>query len=75
MAWQCSNCTGIKRADVDPKYGFIIGRPRYEYPPWYKLHRGKGDGTDQLMSSNAVRAVLSGRGDLPSMVPIDESDA
>lgn len=75
MAWQCSVCTGIKRADVDPKYGFVIGRVRYEYPPWYQLHRTEGDGTDQLISSNAVRAVLADRGDLPLMGPVDSDGA
>ena len=73
MMHQCLNCTTIKRVDLDPKYGFIIGRTRYDYPSWFKIQRTEGDGTEALLSSNAVRAALSSVvcGDA---VPIDDGE-
>lgn len=57
VAYQCARCDCIKRMDVDPKYGFIIGSPNYEYPDGYLLKREEGDGPEPLSSSFAVRAV------------------
>ena len=54
LAYQCEFCLTVKRMDVDPKYGFIIGRPSYEYRDGYKL---KGVG-EEAMSPQAVRAVV-----------------
>lgn len=59
MAFQCSACRTVKRYEVDPKYGIIIGTTRYEYPDGYKLRREEGDGSEQLVSPNAVRAVMA----------------
>ena len=75
MAYQCAECTTVKRMDVDPKYGFIIGKPRYEYPDWFQLKRGTGDGTERLTSPNAVRVVLSDRDvNLPMQAISHEGD-
>ena len=60
LAYQCQHCWTVKRMDVDPKYGFIVGRPSYEYPPNYKLKRG--DEAEQVMSPQAVRFVTATEG-------------
>ncbi len=59
VAYQCAECSTVKRMEIDSKYGLILGKPRYEYPEGFKLKRTKGDGTDRLMSPNAVRAVVA----------------
>ncbi len=59
VAHQCDRCLCVKRMEVDPKYGLIIGRPSYDYPDEYQLHRQEGDGAERLVSPNAVRAILA----------------
>ncbi len=56
MAYQCSRCLTVKRLEIDPKYGLIIGRSTYEYPPDYLIKRDDGE---KPITSNAVRAVYS----------------
>ncbi len=59
VAYQCSSCSTVKRMEIDPKYGFVIGQARYEYPDGYQMKRSEGDGTETLSSPNAVRSIMA----------------
>ncbi len=67
LAYQCDVCLTVKRMDVDPTYGVIIGRPSYDYPNGYRVQ-----GADEVaMSPQAVRAVTASRvsDDMPGISP------
>jgi len=57
LAYQCDTCLTVKRMDVDPMYGIIIGRPSYDYPDRYKIQGAD----EEAMSPQAVRAVIVSR--------------
>lgn len=56
LAYQCPRCLTVKRMDVDPTYGIIVGRPSYEYDDGFMV---KKEGDEVAMSPRAVRAVIA----------------
>jgi hypothetical protein len=75
VAYQCDRCLTVKRTEIDKRYGIILGKPRYEYPDSYKLKRQESDGTEQLVSSNAVRAVSAAMEVTANILPVNIDEA